>query len=167
MTKLLFTIGNALQGDDALGPLLAEKLQREPLENWMVIHGGSTPENYLHIIRLRQPEQVLVVDAADMNLPPGSIRLIDDRHLDDPFLITTHNIPLSYTIQILREFVPRVDLLGVQPEVVAFGYPVSPAIQQAVEQIYLALQNDRWDWQTLETRMDATLNVGSSDMDRE
>lgn len=152
MTKLLFTIGNSLQGDDALGALLAEKVKQQPLKDWMAIHGGSTPENYLHIIRMRQPDQVLVVDAADMGLPPGSIRLIDDRHLDDPFLMTTHDIPLSYTLRILREFVKRVDLLGVQPEVVAFGYPVSPAVQQAVEEIYTALQNGRWDWETLDMK---------------
>ena len=36
----------------------------------------------------------------------------------------------------IQEFVPRVELVGIQPEVVAFGYPVSPRVKQAVERVY-------------------------------
>jgi hydrogenase 3 maturation protease len=140
--KLLITVGNPMMGDDAAGSLLAQKIQQNPLEQWEVLDGGSAPENCLYLIREIAPEQVLVVDAADMDLAPGEIRLIGTEKIEDPFLITTHTLPLSYLIQSLREFVPKVDLIGIQPRVVAFGYPISTEVAQAVERVYGSLQRD-------------------------
>jgi hydrogenase 3 maturation protease len=84
-----------------------------------------------------------------MDLMPGEIRLIHDDKLDDPFLMTTHTLPLSYLIQSLRESTPRVDLLGIQPQVVAFGYPVSPEVKQAVRQVYEGLKQAEPAWELL------------------
>lgn len=149
MKKLVVTVGNLMMGDDAAGPLLAQALLASPVDGWEVLDGGSAPENCLHRIRELAPEHVLVVDAADMDLPPGEIRLIDDDKLDDPFLMTTHTLPLSYLIQSLRESTPRVDLLGIQPQVVAFGFPVSPEVKQAVNQVHERLQQAEPAWEVL------------------
>ena len=130
--KLLLSVGNGMMGDDGAGALLVQKIQHEPLQDWEVINGGSAPENVLFRVREIAPDQVMVVDAADMDLEPGSIRLIRDERLDDPFFLTTHSLPLTYLIEALREFVPKVELLGIQPEVVAFGYPISDCVKQAV-----------------------------------
>ena len=147
--KLVLTVGNSMMGDDAAGVLLAQRLHKAPLEGWEVLNGGSAPENVLHRARALAPEYVLVVDAADMDMPPGTIRKIQEERLDDPFLLTTHTLPLSYLLQSLREFVPSVELLGIQPEVVAFGYPVSPAVEQAVAQVYAGLSEDEAHWEHL------------------
>jgi hydrogenase 3 maturation protease len=149
MKKLVLTVGNGMMGDDAAGPLLANKIKQTPLKNWAALNGGSTPENYLHQIREMAPRQVLVVDSADMDLPPGEIRLISDEKMEDPFLMTTHTLPLSYLIHSIREFVPSVDLVGVQPKVIAFGYPISENVKMAVDQIYDQLKRDSWSWQSL------------------
>ncbi len=147
--KLMVAVGNCLMGDDAAGPLLAREMERAPLADWSALDGGFAPENCLHLIRAAAPEQVLLVDAADMDLAPGEVRLIDAERLDDPFLLTTHALPLSYLTQALREFVPRVALLGIQPQVVAFGYPVSAEVRQAVSRIYDALKRDDCAWSRL------------------
>lgn len=139
-----------MMGDDAAGVMLARMLSDAPLDDWEVLNGGSAPENSLHQARALAPEYILVVDAADMDLPAGMIRKIQDDYLDDPFLLTTHTLPLTYLIQSLREFVPRVELLGIQPEVVAFGYPVSAAVKQAVVQVYEDLKAEKLDWERLE-----------------
>lgn len=141
MKQVILTIGNVLMGDDAAGVLLAQMLNQQPVEGWQVVNGGSAPENVLHRVRELAPERVLVVDAADMELPEGTVNWIDAEKLQDPFLLTTHTLPLSYLIEALREFVPQVELLGIQPAVVAFGYPISPAVKDAVERVYTALQN--------------------------
>jgi hydrogenase 3 maturation protease len=147
--KMVVTVGNQLMGDDAAGPLLARKIQQTPLENWEALDGGSTPENCLHLIRAAAPEQVLVIDAADMDLAPGAIRLIGSDKIEDPFLMTTHTLPLSYLMQALQEFVPQVEMIGIQPRVVAFGYPISIEVQQAVSQVYAGLQQDQLAWESL------------------
>ena len=134
--KLVVTVGNGMMGDDAAGPLLAEKLKGAPLAGWEALNGGSAPENSLFLIREMKPEQVAIVDAADMGLAPGEIRLIADDRIEDPFFMTTHTLPLSYLMQALREFVPKVDLIGIQPDVVAFGYPLSDSVKLAVDRVY-------------------------------
>ena len=147
--KLVLTVGNGMMGDDAAGLVLAKKMQREPLEGWEVLHGGSAPENILHRVREKAPSQVLVVDAADMGLQPGEIRLVSDQLIQDPFLLTTHSLPLTYLMDAIREFTPRVELLGIQPETVYFGFPISTCVQEAVESVYQGLKDHR-EWIQLE-----------------
>jgi hydrogenase 3 maturation protease len=147
--KLVVTVGNGMMGDDAAGPLLAEKLKLAPLNGWETLNGGSAPENSLFRIREMAPEQVLIVDAADMDLTPGEIRLISDDRIEDPFFMTTHTLPLTYLMQSLREFVPKVDLLGIQPDVVAFGYPVSASVKLAVDRVYECLGQTECNWECL------------------
>jgi hydrogenase 3 maturation protease len=135
-----------MMGDDGAGALLVQKMQQMPLDDWEVVNGGSVPENVLHRVREMAPDRVLVVDAADMDLTPGSIRFIPDEKLNDPFLLTTHALPLTFLIEALREFVLKVDLLGIQPEVVAFGYPISESVRQAVVKVYNGLQSGEAAW---------------------
>ena len=147
--QLVLTVGNGMMGDDGAGALLAQMLREAPVQDWEVLNGGAAPENILHRVRELAPERVLLVDAADMDLPPGSIYRIQEDRLDDPFLFTTHTLPLTFLIQSLREFVPQVELLGIQPEVVAFGFPMSPAIKQAVAQVYADLKAGKTDWECM------------------
>jgi hydrogenase 3 maturation protease len=147
--NLLLAVGNWMMGDDAVGPLLAQKMQEEPIDGWEVMNCGSTPENYLHKIRELAPRRVLIVDASDMDLKPGDIRRIGADKIDDPFLMTTHALPLSYLIHSLEEFVPEVEMVGVQPEIVAFGYPISDKVVQAVGVIFENLKLECQGWQDL------------------
>ncbi len=138
-----------MMGDDGAGALLATILTQKPLDEWDVLNGGAAPENVLYAIREMAPEQVLVVDATDMDLQPGTIRYIPEERIADPFFLTTHSLPLTYLIEALREFVPNVSLLGIQPEVVAFGFPMSDSVKQAVAQIYSKLKNGNMEWESL------------------
>lgn len=144
--NILLTVGNGLMGDDGAGVLLAEMMHEHPVKDWAVLNGGSAPENIIHRVREVEPSRVLVVDAADMDLAPGSIRRIDADRLEDPFLMTTHILPLSFLIESLCEFVPQVDLVGIQPSIVAFGFPMSDEVRSAVEQIYADLKDGTTDW---------------------
>jgi hydrogenase 3 maturation protease len=148
--NLVLTIGNGMMGDDGAGALLAEKMSKSPLEEWDVLNGGAAPENVLHLVRKFAPERVLLVDAADMDLPPGSIRHIQDEELQNPFLLTTHTLPLTFLIEALRDFVPQVDLIGIQPEVVAFGYPMSSSVTRSIDSIYNSLKWGEESWVALE-----------------
>ena len=144
--NVLLTVGNGMMGDDGAGVLLAQMLRDAPLADWSVVNGGSAPENVLHRIREMDATRVLVVDAADMDLEPGAIRRINAENLDDPFLMTTHTLPLTFLIESLREFVPQVDLLGIQPTIVAFGFPMSDEVRSAVGQVYVDLKFSKMDW---------------------
>lgn len=130
--NLILTIGNNMMGDDGAGPLLAELLQQHPVPDWDVLDGGATPENVMHQVQTLQPRKVVVVDAAEMDLKPGEMRFVDERCLAELFMMTTHNLPVSFLLERLREFVDDVSFLGIQPEMVAFYYPMSPLVRQSV-----------------------------------
>ncbi|EJF31093.1 MULTISPECIES: hydrogenase maturation peptidase HycI [Enterobacteriaceae] len=139
MTKVLLCVGNSMMGDDGAGPLLAEKCQASPQGDWVVIDGGSAPENDVVAIRELHPELLLIVDATDMMLNPGEIRVIDPDDIAEMFMMTTHNMPLNYLVDQLKEDVGEVVFLGIQPDIVGFYYPMTEAVKAAVEQVYQRL----------------------------
>ena len=139
--NVILTVGNSLMGDDGAGPLLSELLAEMPAAGWDVVDGGSTPESAVHDLRALRPDRVLVVDAADMDLPPGTFRLVDDEIIAERFFMTTHAMPLTFLMTLLREFVADVRLLGIQPSLVAFYYPLSPEVKGAVESIHQHLRD--------------------------
>ena len=91
MTDVLLCVGNSMMGDDGAGPLLAEMCAANPQGDWVVIDGGSAPENDVVAIRELRPDRLLIVDATDMGLNPGEIRLIDPDDIAEMFMMTTHN----------------------------------------------------------------------------
>ena len=102
--NLVVVVGNDMMGDDGAGPMLARRIKEAPLKDWDVLEGGNVPENYLFRIREMEPERVIIVDAADMDLPTGEIGLIDKEGIASVFLMTTHTLPLSYMMEAVAEF---------------------------------------------------------------
>ncbi|WP_064607963.1 hydrogenase maturation peptidase HycI [Photobacterium sp. J15] len=141
--QIVLTVGNNMMGDDAAGPLLAEKLKQQPVAGWEVMEGGSMPEDCLHLIRAAQPARVVVVDAADIGETAGTIRVIDPDTIAGMFVVSTHSLPLNFLIDELKTFVPEVVFIGIQPAIVAFSFPVTEMVQAAVEKVYDKLK----DWQ--------------------
>ena len=142
-TGIILTVGNSMMGDDGAGPLLAEKLQQQPIEQWFVIDGGSTPENVVHNIRQLKPKQLLIVDATEMGLAPGEVRFVDVDLIAEMFLMNTHNMPLTFLVEQLKEDIPIIDFLGIQPDIVGFYYPMTEKVKQGIDKIYDALKSDR------------------------
>ncbi|WP_112478119.1 hydrogenase maturation peptidase HycI [Vibrio variabilis] len=137
MTKqVLVTVGNAMMGDDGAGPYLAERLLSEPIENWMLLDGGTMPEDSLYKIRQIQPDRVVVVDAADFGEKAGEIRIIGAETINDMFMVSTHALPLNFFIEELETFVPEVTFVGIQPAIVAFSFPMTEMVKKSVDEIY-------------------------------
>jgi len=134
-----------MMGDDGAGPLLAEMCATRQPGAWRVIDGGSAPENDVVAIRELRPDRLLIVDATDMGLNPGEIRLIDPDDIAELFMMTTHNMPLNYLVDQLKEDVGEVIFLGIQPDIVGFCYPMTPPVKEAVETVYQRL--DGWQGQ--------------------
>jgi len=59
----------------------------------------------------------VVVDAADMGARPDELRLLDEGLIAEQPFLTTHKLPLIFLLKLLREFVPIVQLLSIQPAV--------------------------------------------------
>ncbi|EOI3455761.1 hydrogenase maturation peptidase HycI [Cronobacter turicensis] len=136
MTDVLLCVGNNMMGDDGAGPLLAEKFRVAPQGEWVLVDGGSAPENDIGAIRELRPARLLLVDATEMGLNPGEIRIIDPEDIAEMFMMTTHNMPLNYLVDQLREDVGEVIFLGIQPDIVGFYYPMTDPVKRAVDTVY-------------------------------
>ncbi len=114
MDVLILCIGNQEGGDDGIGSYIAERLKLESSHD-IVLDCGTIPENYTGVIKRQKPKTLIIIDAAEMNLPPGEIRIIPREKLGTMHL-SSHGIPLSVFIKYLENEVPCIIFIGIQPE---------------------------------------------------
>jgi hydrogenase 3 maturation protease len=139
METLILCIGNQEGGDDGIGPYIAERLKNE-LSQDMVLDCGTTPENYTGVIKRRQPKTLILIDAAEMNLPPGEIRIIPREKIVTMHL-STHGIPLSVFIEYMEKEVPSIIFIGVQPE--TMQGTISKSVKKSGEELITLLQKKK------------------------
>lgn len=122
-----------------MGPFVAESLGSD----WTVVQGGQAPENVIGHIRGLSPDLLVVVDAADMGLPPGSFCRLTQAGADRMFG-STHGLPLPFLLSLLggRE---KVVLIGVQPADLSFGEGLSPRVKASAEALVDLLSTGQLD----------------------
>jgi hydrogenase 3 maturation protease len=126
MHTVILCIGNKDGGDDGIGPYIASHYA--PTKSQYIIDGGTTPENYTSIIRQQHPKQVIIIDAIDMQVHPGEIRIVPD-HLIGVMHISTHSTPVSVLTKYLKTITQNVILIGIQPK--RLNGPLTPEIQKS------------------------------------
>ena len=141
---IVLGIGNRLGGDDAAGTRLVDMLNRrehkaKTLHSRQItaIDGGTAPESYTSVIRQQRPELLVLVDAADMALPPGALRTIPPDKIS--VLSFSHHMPLSMFISYVEEFCGNVLLIGVQPERTEMGGRISEAVRKSMNELVEAI----------------------------
>jgi hydrogenase 3 maturation protease len=131
---LLLGIGNRLLADDGIGCMVADRLCHP---DWRSVNTGTVPENYTRMIRETHPEILLLVDAALMNLSPGSIRIIPRERVADAG-IGTHQLPLDALCDVVSPYCGCIVIIGIQPGIVEIGEEMTrPVIEAGIELISL------------------------------
>jgi hydrogenase 3 maturation protease len=110
---VILCIGNQEGGDDGIGPYIAKRLKCESSHS-VVLDCGTIPENYTGVIKKHKPKTLILIDAAEMNLPAGETRVIQREKICTMHM-STHGIPLSVFIQYLEKEVPSIIFIGIQP----------------------------------------------------
>jgi hydrogenase 3 maturation protease len=131
---LIIGVGNELGCDDAAGVELSRQMRREFRRSKKVdiIEAGTTPENYISSIRKLRPSHILIVDAAQMGLSPGSVRIIERSEIGG-FAFSTHSLPLSFLIDYLEKNSQAVVIVvGIEPLDVGFGKKLSKPIAKSI-----------------------------------
>jgi hydrogenase 3 maturation protease len=135
-------IGNELNGDDGAGVAVVRRLreQIDPAENVLLVEAGAAPESFTGVLRRFRPGVVLLVDAAGLDGPPGSIQLIEWQSIDG-LSATTHTLPPSVLIEyLIVELGCTIGVIGIQPASLELDAPLSPAVSAAVEEVATALR---------------------------
>jgi len=143
---IVLCIGNDMRGDDAAGPIVAEKLNQkilscpEKYSDIKVVNAGTVPENYTGLIRSESPSHIIFVDAVEMGQNPGSLRLVYEDEIAN-YSISTHAMPLSFMIKYLKSFSDaEVILIGIQPKSLEMFEKVSEELKEGIELLIMDLQ---------------------------
>ena len=132
-------IGNEMMGDDAAGALLARELNHLGIQNSefriQVFETSTTPENFTGAIRKLQPDLVVMVDAADMNLEPGAVAFLDTKQMHT-MMHSTHTLPLSFLAGYLEQMgTAKVIALGIQAGHIKLDQPMTREVAGSVKLI--------------------------------
>jgi hydrogenase 3 maturation protease len=153
---IILGIGNRLGGDDAAGTFVVDMLNPAlrtlstgrhrakallPAEI-MAIDASTAPESYTSVIRQHRPDLLILVDAADMGLPPGSLRTIAPEKISI-LSFSTHHIPLPIFISYVKEFCGNILVIGVQPEQTETGTGISEAVRKSLKKLAEAILEGR------------------------
>lgn len=136
---VLLGVGNDANGDDGIGPWIARRLDAA---GWRAVDCFTVPENYTGELRRMQPRRVVIIDAADMGLQPGDIRVVP-RSKTGSATFTTHAMPLGVLIDYIEGITDaHVTLVGVQPQ--RFD-EMSEAVKHAGERLLQMLASDGFE----------------------
>ena len=123
-------VGNAMKADDGFGPAVVAALPE--LDGVTCFDAGMAPENWLGPIARSEPASILVLDAADLGEPPGTLRLLAPDALDD-VATSTHGLPLGFFLQLLaQECDAPACILAAQPTTIGLDDPMSAPVLAAV-----------------------------------
>jgi hydrogenase 3 maturation protease len=136
MRKVLLGLGNPLGRDDGVGLYVASKLHGT---DWLAIPAQSL-ENVWGKVEKEKPEKLVIVDAAEMGLPPGTIRRLP-LGKGAEMLGSTHGLPLSLLLSLVG--VPEVVLIGIQPKEYGLGEGLSPEVHAAADSLIRLLRENR------------------------
>ncbi len=138
MRRAVLGVGNPLRRDDGVGVEVAAGVRGT---DWEVLTAGLSVENALGIVRRLAPDLLVVVDAAEMGLPPGSVRRLP-LAAGEQMLGSTHGLPLPFLLSTVRGCVGEIVLIGIQPADRSLGEGLTHAACAAASEVVACLRND-------------------------
>lgn len=148
---VILGIGNTLLSDEGVGIHVLDALSKMdlPWEEIDLIDGGTL--SFTLAVPIEEADFLVVVDAAQLKSPPGTLRLFKGDEMDS-FLLgnrksSVHEVGLTDLMAIARlteSWPEKRALLAIQPEKLDWGNtptePVQSAIPEACRQIKTLLQ---------------------------
>ncbi|MFB1487165.1 MULTISPECIES: HyaD/HybD family hydrogenase maturation endopeptidase [unclassified Thiocapsa] len=137
-TTLILGLGNVLMTDEAVGAEVVRRLEQEsdPDASLVFIDGGTL--SFTLALPIGDCPRLIVVDAATMGEPPGSVRVFEGEAMDRQLSInakTVHEVSLSDLMDIARltDTLPlQRALVGIEPAFVGWGDRLTPAVEAAI-----------------------------------
>jgi hydrogenase maturation protease len=144
---LILGVGNLLMSDDGVGVHVVQRLNESQVlpDEVQVVDGGTCGLDLLQYFD--GVEHLIVVDAANLCQPPGSIQRMVGEQVP-AFLaqkVSPHeiNLPeLLFSAKLTGLYPKRVVVLGVQPQTIDTGVDLSPAIAGQVDELVLRIMQE-------------------------
>jgi hydrogenase maturation protease len=137
---LVLGIGNLLWADEGFGVRAVEALhQRYVLPDSVAVVDGGTQGLYL-LDHVCAADHVLVLDAIDYKLAPGTLRVFRDGQVPvwADTMMSLHQATFQELLSLARlrdQFPEHITLIGVQPDVLDdLGGSLSPAVRARLDE---------------------------------
>lgn len=138
---MLLGIGNPLLGDDGAGNYIADRFGAP---GWIVVDCGTIPENFTGVVRRERPEILILVDAADMTLPPGEFRIVRPEDIA-AVTLGTHSLPLNLFMEYLAGSAGKIIFIGIQPGRTGMGEGLSEPVREGADRLITILASGAAD----------------------
>lgn len=137
---LLFAFGNISRGDDALGPLLLQRMQQQNINQ-----AGGYPLNYLqdyqiqveHVMDMQDCERVILIDASQSLQQAYDFYCIQEQPESS---YTTHGMSASNLLHIYRQVyhqpAPPTYMLAIEGNSFELGHPLSSKAEINLQSAY-------------------------------
>lgn len=137
VAHLIMCIGNIDGGDDAIGPYIADKLMQEE-GDLVVLNCGTVPENFTSVVKQHNPKNLIIVDAVEMDLDAGEIRIVPKEKIG-VMHISTHGIPISVLISYLERCIDNILFVGIQPK--EMSGKMTGVVKESVDKLVKIIKN--------------------------
>jgi hydrogenase maturation protease len=141
---VILGLGNALRGDDGIGPAVIEWLDRQGLPPGIeTIDGGTSGLDIVSILLGR--ERAIIVDAANVGLAAGRwVRFTPEEAQlqDNATTLSLHSAGLAEALALgaaLNVLPPTIIIYGVQPQNLDWSSQLSTEVQAAVTEVGQAI----------------------------
>jgi hydrogenase maturation protease len=133
---LVAGIGNELLTDDGVGVHAVRELLKDPPEDVLCVEVGTAVLDALHLIEWA--DRILVIDAMQAGGAPGTVYLADARDIQETGAAASlHELGFLNVLRFLPpgSAMPRVSVIGIEPEKIDYGLELSPAVSAALPKI--------------------------------
>jgi hydrogenase 3 maturation protease len=129
-------IGSELRADDAVGVVIARKLQayikKKKIKALKVFLGETAPENLTGEIKKFNPTHLIIIDAIDFRKKAGAINIVDP-HREEGVSFSTHRMPIKFIKNYLYKSIAcQTIIIGIQPRSLEFCGGLSNTVQESV-----------------------------------
>jgi hydrogenase maturation protease len=137
---VIIGVGNLLLKDEGVGVQVAEELKKKELPEGVEVYDGAV-EGIGLLDFFRQASQVLLIDAAEMNLKPGAVVRFTPAEVRSKKSVprfSLHDIGLLEVLELARILgasPPEVIIFGIQPKEITWGMELSAEVQASVPQV--------------------------------
>ncbi|MBN1330525.1 MAG: hydrogenase maturation protease [Candidatus Heimdallarchaeota archaeon] len=131
----LMGIGNFDRADDAVGIAIIEELQKFKFpSNIKLINAGPVPESFTGVIKREEPDFLIIIDAAQMDKAPGTIKVFTEKNIDTAYMVTSHKVPMTMYTKYLKNTLKNLTtiFIGIQPFSVSYMVEMSPEVKKSI-----------------------------------
>jgi len=133
---VLAGIGNPIRKDDFVGVKIIRHLKNRSSTSVYAIECETIPESFIDSIEKFKPTHILVIDAALLNLKPGSARLLNLIEMAKLPAISTHTLPLKIFCEYLKKTTgAKIALLAIQPGDTNFGEGLTAELEKTAKKL--------------------------------